>query len=83
MTQLEFIKSTPVLYGWIMDNGVQRIGSFRPLFNKYTNSVAYAYYTPKGNKGKGGFTIGRGFTLLEKGQLSTNPDKGDPNNYIG
>lgn len=82
MTLLDILQNKPTLYGSIMVKGSQKIGSFIPIYNKYTNTVQYAYYTEKGNRGQGGFSLTLGFNLLSIGQLSLDPEKGKRENYI-
>lgn len=82
MTYSEFANKKPVLYGQIMDNGKSKIGSFQADWQAITNSVVYFYHTHEGNKGKGGFTLMKAYQLFKAGRLSTNPEKGNPNNYL-
>ena len=82
MTLLDILQIKPTLYGSIMVKGSQKIGSFRPIYNKYTNTIQYVYYTEKGNRGKGGFSLNVGYHLLNKGQLSLDPEKGKRENYV-
>jgi hypothetical protein len=72
----EFLKKKPNLYGSISVNGKQKNGMFRPEFNPYSDAVDYHYYTAKGHKGTGGFTISKAYKLFSSGQLSTRPIKG-------
>jgi hypothetical protein len=78
----EFARKLPILYGQIMFNGNCKIGSFRPSWNKYTNSKTYNYFTPEGNRGKGGFTLMRAWNLLKSGGLSLDPKYGHPDTYL-
>ena len=79
----EFARQKPVLYGQIMSaNGVSKIGSFRPVWNKWSNSMVYNYYSPQGNKGKGGFTLMRAWKMLQSGGLSVDPKYGNPETYL-
>lgn len=82
MTLLDILQNKPTLYGSIMVKGRQKIGSFRPKYNKYTNTIMYAYYTERGNRGQGGFTLNTGYHLLNRGQLSLDPEKGKRENYL-
>ena len=82
MTLLDILQNKPTLYGFIMVKGSQKIGSFRPKYNKYTNTIQYAYYTEKGNKGQGGFSLNTGYHLLNRGQLSLDPKNGKRENYV-
>ncbi len=82
MTYTEFCKEKPILYGTITVNGKQKIGSFKPLHNPHSNSIAYHYYTFTGNMGAGGFTLKRAYDLFSKKRLSLNPANGDPSNYV-
>ena len=82
MTYPEFAKSRPVLFGQIVCNGKVKIGEFRPSWNRWSNSATYQYFTPKGKKGAGGFTLQRAFKLFSTGQLTTNPEHGKPENYL-
>ena len=50
MTLLDILQIKPTLYGSIMVKGSQKIGSFKPTYNKYTNTVQYTYYTEKGKR---------------------------------
>lgn len=81
MTLLDLLQNKPTLYGFIMVKGSQKIGSFRPKYNKYTNTIQYAFYTEKGNRSQGGFSLAKGFNLLNRGQLSLDPEKGKVENY--
>lgn len=84
MTYLDFIQNKPVLYGsTIGNNGKQYIGSYSATFNKYTNNIAYAYVSAKGRMNKNMmFTIKRAFDLFQSGRLSTDPEKGNLDNYV-
>lgn len=82
MTLLEILTTKPILYGWALCNGAQKIGTFKPKYNKYTNTIQYRYYTERGNIGQCGFSLKRGYELLTKGQLSLDPEKGKKENYI-
>lgn len=82
MTLLDILQNKPTLYGSIMVKGSQKIGSFRPRYNKYTNTIQYAYYTEKGNRGQGGFSLNTGYHLLNRGQLSLDTEKGKKENYV-
>lgn len=42
----------------------------------------YAYYTERGNRGQGGFSLNAGYHLLNRGQLSLDPEKGKRENYL-
>lgn len=82
MTYLEFVSNTPVLYGQITVNDKSKIGTFKPLWNKYSNSLCYAYHTPKGRKGSGGFTLKKAYDLFNTNNLSIDPQMGLPENYV-
>ncbi|MDR2003357.1 MAG: hypothetical protein LBQ74_10035 [Prevotella sp.] len=82
MTLLDILTNKPTLYGWIMVKGSQKIGTFKPKYNKYTNTIQYTYYTENGNKGLGGFSLTQGYHLLNRGQLSLDPEKGKRENYL-
>jgi len=82
MTYLEFAKAPVRLYGQITVNGKSKIGQFRPHWSVYTNQLEYAYFTPNGNKGTGGFTLKRAYDLFANGRLTENPEHGDPDMYI-
>lgn len=82
MTYLEFVKSPPVLFGQITCNGKGKIGEFKPLWNHWSNSLCYQYFTPKGRKGIGGFTLQRAYNLFTRNQLTTDPGHGKPENYF-
>lgn len=82
MTYSEFANQKPVLYGQITVNGKSKIGSFRPTWWSLTNSLGYTYHSPSGNKGQGGFTLQKAHNLLMSGRLTTNPDDGNPSNYL-
>ncbi|NDV68637.1 hypothetical protein [Dysgonomonas sp. 25] len=83
MTYFEFIKEKPTLYGSTTDqNYKQRIGTYQPCFNKYTNTMCYFFMAKNGRKTQYGFTLKRAFHLFRFGKLSTNPEKGNPDNYI-
>jgi hypothetical protein len=71
-----------ILYGTISVKGKQKIGSFRLEYNKYSDRMEYLYYTEKGHKGTGGFSMLMASLLLEQGRLSTNPEFGKSENYI-
>lgn len=79
---IEFTKNPPTLYGHITINGKSKIGSFRPEWNHKINALAYCYYSPKGRKGQGGFTLWKAFVLLNNERLSTNPEMGKLENYL-
>ena len=64
MTYLDFLKEKPILYGSITVNSKEKLGFFKPKFNRYSNNIEYQYYTLNGNIGKGGFTMLRAFNLL-------------------
>ena len=70
MNYLQFIQQKPILTGRITVNGKQKEGVFIPLWSRYSNSMVYHYHTPKGNKGSGGFTMMRAYSLLNNGILS-------------
>jgi hypothetical protein len=82
MTYFSFLDTAPILYGTIIVNGKCKIGQFKPEWNYLTNSLVYRYYTHKDNKGTGGFSTKKAFALFTAGCLSTNPQDGDPANYI-
>lgn len=62
---IDFIKDMPMLKGRIGVNGKIKYGYFKPEFNRYSNKIDYQYYTEKGNKGKGGFTMYKAYQLLK------------------
>ena len=71
MNYLEFLKSPPaILEGTITCNGKQKDGYFKPLWNHWSNSLCYQYFTPKGRKGTGGFTLQRAYNLFTNNQLT-------------
>lgn len=82
MTYSAFAAQKPVLYGQIMHNNKSKIGSFRPVWQGLSNSLIYAYHLPNGKKSTGGFTLKRAFDLFKAGRLTTNPEHGNPNNYL-
>lgn len=82
MTYSEFTKETPVLYGYMMANGRQLIGTFKPIWNKYSNSLCYFYVGKNGRKSKYGMTLTKTFNLVSANRLSTDPEKGDIKNYL-
>lgn len=82
MTYTEFCKEKPILYGTIRVDGKNKIGSFKPLYNPHSNSIAYHYYTFNGNAGHGGFTLRKAYDLFSKNRLSINPEHGNPANYV-
>lgn len=83
MKYLEFAKKLPSpLYGQIIVNNRAKVGKFLPEWDNNNNTMFYMYYTHKGNKGSGGFTLGKAWRLFMGGQLSTNPDDGNPDNYL-
>ncbi len=82
-TYKDFVHSPVRLYGQITVNGKSKIGEFRPKWSRYSNQLEYAYFTPKGNKGTGGFTMAKAFQLFKDGRLTTNPEHGKPENYVG
>ena len=69
MNYIEFSSQRPVLAGSITVNGRNKGGIFKAEYNRWSNSIDYAYYTEKGNKGKGGFTLKRAFALMNAGIL--------------
>lgn len=77
-----FCKELPVLYGQITINGRSKVGQFKPIWSHLTNSRIYQFYTHKGHKGSGGFTLNRAYSLFLQNRLSLNPQEGNPNNYI-
>jgi hypothetical protein len=77
-----FLSTAPILYGQIIVNDKCKIGQFRPEWGYLTNSLIYQYYTPKGRKGKGGFSAKRAYCLYSSGSLSVNPENGNPANYL-
>lgn len=77
----DFVHDPPVLYGWIVVNGKSKVGSFRTRWDKYAG-FCYCYYTERGNRGSGGFTLGRAYDLYRSGFLSTDPEKGKSSAYI-
>ncbi|HEY0088825.1 MAG TPA: hypothetical protein VGB37_08275 [Candidatus Lokiarchaeia archaeon] len=81
MSLINFIKNPPeVLYGKIeLGNYKEKFGMFKLGWNKYSNNETYHYYTLNGRKGSDGFTIKKAYELIQKNQLSTNPEYGDPN----
>jgi hypothetical protein len=83
ITFSEFAHSPQILYGQITVNGKSKIGQFRPKWSRYTNQLEYCYFTPQGNKGTGGFTLKKAFNLFVLGRLTTNPEHGKPENYVG
>jgi len=84
MTQIDFINDTPILYGsTIGRNGKQYIGSYKPVFNKYTNKIGYAFCSKKGRINNNmSFTVGYAYKLYQSGRLSTDPERGDEKNYL-
>lgn len=82
MTYADFAKQTPTLYGQIVVNGSPKIGAFKPIWNRYTNSPCYRYYTPGNRPGKGGFTIKKAYRLFEANRLSVDPEYGKPEFYL-
>ena len=68
-SEKEFKKEKPALWGSIRKDGSSKFGQFKPKFNKYSNKIEYAYYTEKGNRGTGGFTINKAWDLYQKGKL--------------
>jgi hypothetical protein len=82
MNYSEFAAQRPILYGQINVNDKCKIGSFKAEWHHLTNSLIYSFYSPAGNKGKGGFTLKRAFALFIAGNLSINPENGNPLNYI-
>jgi hypothetical protein len=61
-----------ILKGNIFVNGRNKSGIFKPEWNKYSNSVCYRYYTYKGHRGEGGFTLSRAYYYFENGTLFLN-----------
>lgn len=83
MTYLDFIQQKPILYGSTTDqNYKQRIGTYKPCFNKYTNTICYFFMNSNGRKTQYGFTLKRAFDLFTSGKLSTDSEKGNSKNYI-
>lgn len=82
MEYQQFAKEKPILYGSITVDGKSKIGCFKPEWWHHSNSLGYTYYSPKGNKGKGGFTFHRAYVLFINGALSVDAANGDPKNYI-
>jgi hypothetical protein len=72
MTISEFMHEKPILKGNIFVNGRNKSGIFKPEWNKYSNSVCYRYYTYKGHRGEGGFTLSRAYYYFENGTLFLN-----------
>ena len=81
---IEVFKQEPpdTLYGQITVNGKSKIGSFRREYNKWSDRIEYAYYTPKGHKGTGGFTTAKALHLHSIGNLSTDPAMGRSESYV-
>lgn len=77
----DFIHAPPVLYGQIIVNGHCKIGSFHVRRDKYSG-FCYCYYTERGNRGSGGFSLGKAYSLYRMGILSTDPEKGKSSTYI-
>lgn len=75
MTISEFMHEKPILKGNIFVNGRNKSGIFKPEWNKYSNSVCYRYYTYKGHRGEGGFTLSRAYYYFENGTLYLNAVK--------
>ena len=70
LSERDFRKQLPILYGAIkMPNGQIKTGFFKALWDKWSNSMCYSYFTFKGNKGSGGFTLGRAYTGYQGGWL--------------
>ena len=69
MNYLQFIHEKPVLIGYIKVGNKIKYGMFQPKWSKYSNSIAYIYYTMKGYRGTGGFTLNRAYYLLKTGAL--------------
>lgn len=82
MDYITFAKEKPTLYGQIVVKNKAQIGHFKTIWDPLTNSCVYWYFTPKGRKGKGGFTLKRAYDLFKSGGLSTNPEAGKPENYL-
>lgn len=83
MQLIDFLRTPPpVLYGQITINGVSKIGSFKPEWNQYTNTLQYRFYTEKGRKSTGGFTLKKAHSLYIANQLSVDPGMGKKSNYI-
>jgi len=61
------------LYGEITVNGKTKSGEFRYKYNRWSDRFEYLYYTPKGNKGSGGFSANRARILYVQMQLSATP----------
>lgn len=70
MNYILFLQEKPILTGCITVNGKTKQGIFKPSWNKYSNSLEYAYYTKNGNKGAGGFTMMRAYNLMNSGCLT-------------
>lgn len=70
MTYSEFTSEKPILWGSIYVNGSPKFGMFKPEHNKHSNKICYHYYTPKGNKGTGGFTMRKAYRLFDSGKLT-------------
>ena len=81
MNYIEFAKKPVRLYGAITVSGKSKIGQFRPVWNRWTNSLEYGYFTPNGRKGSGGFTLKRAYDLFLSGIITENPEHGKPENY--
>lgn len=82
MDYLTFAKETPVLYGQIAVKGKYKIGAFKPVWSRFSNSLIYQYYTANGRKGTGGFTLMKAYYLFQNSRLFTDPEKGKPENYV-
>lgn len=65
-----FVKNPPILKGYISVNGKTKNGYFKPEFNRYSNNIAYRYYTENWRKGTGGFTLKKAFDLVNLNILS-------------
>lgn len=74
MSYVSFLKQKPVLYGNITVNGVGKFGMFRATYNPLTNKDDYQFYTLKGKKGKGGFTMDKAYSLFKNGKLTRSKD---------
>nr|DAL97766.1 MAG TPA: hypothetical protein [Caudoviricetes sp.] len=74
MSYLSFVKERPVLYGNIVVNGVGKFGMFRSTYNPLTNKDEYQYFTLKGKKGTGGFTMDKAYSLYKNKKLTRSKD---------
>ena len=72
----------PVLYGQVVINDRLKIGTFKLEYDKWSDRMAYRYYTEKGFKGQGVVSTYLARNLMGSGMFSTDPAKGRKDSYV-